>query len=372
LAWVRRIGARAGVPAAAALVCALSAHAHIVYGAKTLHGLVAEADLVLHVRIAAADVMVGASTELGAQVRPGVEAEVLGVLKGAYGRPRVRFAQHGHGVVRFEPGRETLLFLIDIARSRELRAVREAGLYEWVSIQEESDEYPLEPPARERVLSAARAYVSADAAATPALREAALRRTTRDLLTSGDADLAASALRDLVLAPAAPLLSAGDLPALLPLLDDPGTSMGVRASLLAELERRRLLDGAPHWLRLLDGGAPTRDRVTAIRAAAASSSSSPVRTRLIALVSDRDEEVAAAAASAIGRPGDTAAVPPLAAALAGDSARVRMAAIRGLSRIAAPDAVRVLEEAAASHPDAATRRRAAAELRKRGALPSAG
>jgi hypothetical protein len=343
-----------------------------VYGAKTLHGLVAEADLVLHVRVSAVDVMVGESTVSGARARPGVEAEVIEVLKGGFSSPRVSFAQHGHGVVRFEPGRETLLFLIEIGRSRELGALGAAGLFDWVSIQEESDEYPLEGAARERTLSAARGYVAADAAATPTVRESMLRRTTRDLLTSGDPQLAASALRDLVLAPEAKLLTAEDLPVLLPLLGDPGTSMGVRASLLGELERRRLLDGADPWLRLLSAGAPTRDRVTAIRAAAASSGAAPVRARLLALVSDPDEEVAAAAAAAVGRPGDTAAVAPLASALAGGSARVRMAAIRGLGRIAAPAALRVLEAAAASHPDAATRRRAAAELRRLSGAASAG
>ena len=333
-------------------MCAAAAHAHVVYGAKTLQGLVAEADVVLHARIAAVDRLVGASTARGAQARPGVEADVIEVLKGDLEGRRVRFAQHGHGVVRFEPGRETLLFLIDVARSRELDALGEAGLYEWVSIQEESDEYPLDPATRGRVLAAARGYIAANAAATPALRLTALRQATRDLLTSGNARLAASAL--------------------LPLLDDPGTAMGVRAGLLAELERRRLVEGADLWLRLLASGPAPRDRVTAVRAAAASSGAEPVRARLIALVSDPDEEVAAAAASAIGRPGDAAAVAPLAAALGSGSARVRMGAIRGLGRIESPDAVRVLEAAAASHPDAATRRRAAAELRKRGAAATAG
>jgi hypothetical protein len=42
-----------------------------------------------------------------------------------------------------------------------------------------------------------------------------------------------------------------------------------------------------------------------------------------------------------------------------------MAAIRGLGRIATPEASRALESAAASHPDPATRRRARAEIGKR-------
>jgi hypothetical protein len=42
-----------------------------------------------------------------------------------------------------------------------------------------------------------------------------------------------------------------------------------------------------------------------------------------------------------------------------------MAAIRGLGEIAVPESLRVLEAAAASHPDPATQRRAGAEVRKR-------
>jgi hypothetical protein len=356
--WTRRLAALAVVLWAAA------AQAHIVYGAKTLRGLVAESDLVLRARIAAVDQWIGVSKEQGGTGRPGVEAEVLAVLKGKLDEDRVRFAQHGHGVVRFEPGRETLLFLIDIARSRELGAVADAGLYQWVSIQEDSDDYPLEPATRQRVLAAVHGYLAAEDAPSAELRAAALRRATLDLLTSRDPRLAASALRDLVLAPSAPLVTADDVRVLLPIVDDPHTSMGVRVGLLAELERRRLAGGSDHWLRLLSSEVPTRDRVTAIRAASGSANPA-VRARLVALVSDPDEEVGAAAAAAIGRPGDASAVAPLAAALQRPSARVRMAAIRGLGRIATPDAARALETAAASHPDPDTRRRAAAELRKR-------
>jgi len=42
---------------------------------------------------------------------------------------------------------------------------------------------------------------------------------------------------------------------------------------------------------------------------------------------------------------------------------VRMAAIRGLGRVATPGAKQVLVKTAAAHPDAATRRRAGAEVR---------
>jgi len=353
------------------LLCAFGARAHVVYGTKTLHGLIAEADLVLRARIVAVEEDLAALGGAPGASRPTVEAEVLEVLKGGLDAPRVRFAQHGHGVVQFEPGGETLLFLIGIARSRELDALGQAGSHAWVSLQEHEDEYPLDAPTRDRLLAVAQAYVVADTAASSEARQAALRRATLGLLTSGDPRLAASAVRDLVLAPGASLVGPEDGPALLAVLDDPKISMGVRVALLVELERRGIVEGPPLWLRLLSAEAPPRDRAIAIRAAAGSASG-PVRARLIALVADPDVEVAAAAAAALGTRGSRDAVAPLTGALARESESVRMSAIRGLGRIATPEAERALETAASSHPDPETRRRARAEVRKLGAARPGG
>jgi HEAT repeat protein len=70
---------------------------------------------------------------------------------------------------------------------------------------------------------------------------------------------------------------------------------------------------------------------------------------------------AEAAAIALGNPGEANAVAPLAKALERSEPRVRMAAIRGLGGIGTPEARAVLDAAASSHADPATRRRAAAE-----------
>ncbi len=340
------------------LLCALGAHAHIVYGTKTLRGFVAEADLVLRARVVSAGERVGASTPSGSVSRPTVVAEVLEVLKGVFEGERVRFAQHGHGVATFSPGEEVLLFLLPIGKSRELAALARAGVVDWVSLQEHDDAYRVRAETRGALLGAVRDYASAQDPSDPALR-----RATVALLTSGDAGLAASALRDLALAPHSSWIVVEDLSVLRGVVQDPEASMGVRAALLAELDRRGWLDAAPLWPGLLADEVPAPDRITAIRAAAASAGAS-VRPRLVALVSDPDPDVAAAAAAALGRPRDAAAVAPLEAALAHETAKVRMAAIRALGRIATPAAERVLAGAAASHADPDTRRRARAELAK--------
>jgi hypothetical protein len=346
----------------ATFLCVFSTQAHVPT-TKTLHGLVAEADLVLRARIVAAEPGPLRSTEPPGISRPAVEASVLEVIKGRFEGLLVRFAQHGHGVVRFEPGEETLLFLIRIERSRELGALARAGAFAWVSLQEHGDEYPLVPATRDPLLSAVRAYLEAGAATSPEAQIAAMRRANLELLESRDAKLAASALRSLAAAPGLPLVTAADLPALLAILDDPRVSMGVRVGLLSELERRALVDGTPHWFAFLSSPVPPQDRITAIRAAGVSAGD-PVRTQLITLLADPDERVTAAAAAALGTPDNATAVPPLAATLSShESAAVRLAAIRGLGQIASPSAHDALERAAKSHPDPATQRRALAELR---------
>ncbi len=344
------------------LLCAFASQAH-VYSTRTLQGLVAEADLVLRARIVAADAGPTRSTQPPGLDRPAVEATVLGVMKGTLEESFVRFAQHGHGVVDFEPGDETLLFLIRIERSRELGELGRSGAFTWVSLQEHGDEYSLVPATRDRLLAAVRSYLEAGAATESEVQVAAVRRATLELLESRDAKLAASALRNLAAARGLPLVTAADVPALLAIQRDPQVSMGVRVGLITELERRGLVDGTQHWLALLSSQVPPPDRITAIRAAGVSAGPR-LRPRLIALLGDPDERVVAAAAVALGAPDNAAAVSALAATLSShESASVQLAVIRGLGRIGSTGARDALERAAESHPEPATQRRARAELR---------
>jgi len=349
---------------AAVLACAPAAHAHIVVGSKSVRSLVNESDLVLRARIVGARGVAARSSEAPGLERPEVEAEVLAVLKGEIEAPRIGFVQHGHGVAGFEPGREHLLFLVDISRSRELDVLGAGGAQRWVSLQEHDEAYPLDEPGREALLAAARAYVDAAAAANFEARSDAVHAGTLGLLTSGDSRLAASALSDLVGAPNVPLVTPADRPALEALLDDPATPISVCVALLTELERRGLVDGQVRWTTWLADDAPTADLVVAIRAAG-HDGRPEVRARMLALLSSERVEVASASAAALGRPGDASVVGPLARALGHPSSRVRHAAVRGLGRIGTPAAIHALEQAGESHSDPATRRLARAEARKR-------
>lgn len=374
-------GLGAGAAALAALLACvaapLGAHAHVVMGSRTLRALTADATLVVRGAVEAA-----APTAAPEAGRPVAELRVHEVLKASgpaaapgAGGPRagetLRFAQHGHGEAELAPGEEVLLFLKPIAAVPELRALAaRPGAPAWVSIQEHEEKWALEGGADALAAAAVRAYAAALAEPDPAARREALRRITLALLASPDPRLAASALRDVVLAGEA-LLGPADTPALLDRVESPAVPMGVRLGLLAELDRRGALEDAPaRWVALLEG-ARGPERVAVIRALGAHPSP-PVTAALVAELEGEDAAAAEAAAVALGVPGLAAAVPPLAAALADGSSRLRMAAIRGLGRVGTAGAREALAEAADHHPDPATRRRAEAELRRLAAAAAGG
>ncbi len=356
-------------PAAAAFAVAFAlgvgaARAHVVFGTETLRGLVVQADLVARVRIldpgAPGAVAPGSDAPLG---EPVVVAEVLEWIKGAPAPPAapgsspttLRFVQHGHGVPLYAKSQQTVIFLQKLERTRELAAL--AGKVAWVSLQEGKAS-----PADARLVAALRAYAALEKLPL-AQQSQGLRQITVKLLASPDPMLASSAVRDVALLSNAPIVTAEDLPALEPVLGNQETPIGVRIALLSELERRKLVDGPPRWVKLLreTSGA---NQLAVVRALAAHPSAA-ITHELVALFARPDPVLVSAAAISLGVPGNEKAVEPLGRLLESSNERVRMSAIRGLGRIGTPAAQASLAEAAASHPDPATRRRAGAEVARR-------
>jgi hypothetical protein len=339
------------------------ASSHIIMGTRSLHLRVAEADLIVRARVVDPDAVFVSRD--GATRRELVEIEVLEVLKGdAADGARIRFAQDGHEVARYRAGQHALFFLEPIASSRELRALAVPGGPTHVSSQEHDELFLIDPAKSTVLLAATKDLIASERTATGTERVALIRRATLALLTSDDPSLAASALASLVLAPdSAVLLTTADMPRLEQRLSDPMVSIGFRAGLLAELERRGLVTGPERWVALLDGATP-KELPTAIRAVG-THPHEPVKLRLIALLANPDSPsaVATEAAIALGAFRDEAAVKALADALAKGERPLRNAAIRGLGRNATPASQQVLEHAAESHPDPATRNRARAEIR---------
>ncbi len=345
------------VAVVAAVVVAAAAGAHVVYGTTTLRLLTLQSDLVARVRIVDPDAEISLAKPL---VRESVVvAKVLETLKGEHPEEPLRFVQHGHGVPKYAKGEEVALFVQRIGRSRELGASRIAEHVHWVSVQEAGAKFPLDDGSRAGFAAALRSYAAVENL-PPEEKPDALRRITVELLASPDPRLASSAVRDLVLAGDAPIVTAKDLPVLEPVLASRATPVGVRVALLAELERRGLVEGPPRWAKLLRE-TRGRDRFTVVRATSAHPSA-PVTRELLKLLGNDDPLLVSTAAVSLGAPGNEAAVEPLAQLLASDEARVRTAAFRGLGRIATPGARAALAKAAASHPDPVTRRRARAEV----------
>ncbi len=335
--------------------------AHIVMGTKSLHLRVVEADVIVRGRVVdPAAVFVSVDGRTRRQV---IEIEVLETLKGNAGSERIRFAQDGHEVARYRGDQEALFFLDPIANSRELSALAVPGGPTHVSGQEHDEEFVLEGAKGALLLQATRDLAASEVATARNERVRLIQRATMDLLTSGDADLGGAALASLVLTPDAALVTREDLPRLEEVLIDRDLSVGFRAGLIAELERRGLVDGPERWLALLRNATPAQ-RPTAIRATAAHPSE-PIVAFWLALLADPQTGtgVKTEVAIALGGSNDPRAVGALATALGSDEPRLRNAAIRGLGRVGSAEARQAIEHAARTHPDPATRKRALAETR---------
>ncbi len=348
------------------LLASTNAFAHVIMGTKSLHLRVAEVDLVVRARIIDPEAVFVSKD--GSTKRRLVEIEILEALKGLAGAKTVRFAQDGHDVALYKVGQEALFFLEPIAKSRELRALAVPGGPTHFSSQEHNEQFVIDGPHGPVLLSATRAFASSESAATVDERVALIRGATLDLLTSGDSQLGASALASLVLTPDAELVTKADLPRLEKLLANQSVSIGFRAGLVAELERRGLVDGSVYRLALLQNASP-EEQPAAIRAAGVHPSEQ-VNAFLAELLVDPNSktEIAAEAAMALGASQNVAMVEPLADALMRGEPRLSNAAIRALGQIGGPEAREALEHAARTHPDPATRRRAAAKLRSGEAL----
>ena len=360
LGRARRWLAVTGLSALAAVSMAVSAQAHVVMGAKSLHLRVAEADVVLRGRVVDPASMFVAPD--GRTRRSLVVVKVLETLKGDPRTDPVRIAQDGHAVATYRAGDEALFFLRPIARSLELRALAVDGGATHVSGQEHDDAFVLDGATGATLMSTTRAFVASEQAETTEERVALIRSATIDLLTSGDDRLATSALASLVLAPEAAWITSEDVPRLHAAIADPANAIGLRAGLIDQLERRGLIEGDPDRLVILRASS-ARELPAAIRALAPKGGPE-VRSFLVTLLNAESKtppEVAAEAAIALGASRDPAALAPLGQALKRPEKRVRHAAIRGLGLHGTRRADEILREAGEAHADAETRRRARAE-----------
>jgi hypothetical protein len=349
-----------------ALLLGGSAHGHIIPGSVTLQQVTRAADVVAVAIIADPGVILEfKDPPLRRKV---VDAELVEVLRGEAKRGPVRFVPHAHGGAEYARGEEVLVFLQHIDRNREYSKTPLAGAVRYAGIDDIGDHITLSTTSRDAFIAAVRDYTAAFSLnGTEQTR--AIGQVTLKLLGSKEPKLAAFALRDLALAGSAPLITEADLPELDRLIGDASRPIGVRVALLIELDRRKLVDAVPRWVRLLR---ETRAAELPDVARGAGKSAHPDVTReLVRWMEGGDRQAAAAAAEALGSRNHPTAVEPLTRALASDDGPLRRAALRSLGKIASPEARMALKHAAESHPDPDTRRLARTELNLLGEPPPA-
>lgn len=333
--------------------------AHRTSPTNSLRSLIASSDLVVYARVLGPG-KVAVQRDGAAKHRSVVRIRVLEVLKGPSKKDRsIRFAQHGHGVAEYQAGEEALICLKAIEGSAELSSLGSQSSLRWYSPQEEDDDYKLSRASRAPTLTAARAYVAL-AAAPREQRAEGIHRITVKLLTSKDRRLAVSALRDLRRSGDAIRITSEDVPALEKVVYRRDAAIEVRVGVLAELDRRDLLDGDPHWAQLLLTTSGSERRV--VIGAVAAHPGPRANQALLKILAGSDPFARSEAAVSLGYPGNDAAVEPLSKALFSDDTRLAMAAIRGLGGIGSDKARAALSSAAASQPDETIRRRARSEL----------
>jgi hypothetical protein len=324
-------------------------------GPASLRQLTQEADAVVRVRVTLAT----ATLEAGGRAYPVVHADVLVTLKGAAAPGAIVFANVGAGAAAFTDGEEVLLFLQHLERIAELAATPLQGRLRYVAIPNAGEKIVLTDAVRPALTDAVRGYAALDTIQDPDARGDALRKLTLEILKSDQPLLVTSTMRDFAPGGDAAALRLADLPAMVPLIESPRVPIGTRIALVAELERRGLIFGPARWVRLLRTSQGS-DLLAVLRAVGEHPSAG-VAAYLVPLLTQPDLEIATAAATALGVPGNVEAVRPLAVSLGRDDDALRLAALRSLTRIGTQGARQALELVAAKHPDVVLRQRAEIE-----------
>jgi HEAT repeats len=320
----------------------------------TLYQRTYEADLVAHVRIVhpSWDVPV----DDGAATWPVVETQAIEILKGDAAPGRLTFVRDGEETPAYAAGQEALVFLRDVAKSESLAHLSIAGIVRWASFSGRVESMLLTPETRAAYVDAIRGYVAVGAMEEGPAQLDRMRTLTVELIASSVPALARSAIRDLTLAGNLPLVTKSDVRPLAAIVWDPAVAIATRVALLDELERRGLIFGPTAWARMVRE-TRGRNRLEVVRALQGHQSAG-VNQALVGVLQEPDEEIAGAAATALGSLGNRAAVAPLLRALGRPEPALRSAVVRALGRIATQGARQALDTAAEHHPDPETRREA--------------
>ncbi len=326
---------------AAALVAAAPSHAHVRYDRPTLAGWARAADAVVIAEVRQ-PLHVWRAPD-GSERREVLDVAVRDVLLGA-GLPReLEVLIHAEGEPAFARGDRAVLFLARTARHAGL--ARLAARFPFLSTQGAGQEWRLGSGGDlgdGELTDVVRGWLRLRACTDPAATRHLLLRELR----SADERLRADAILELVAARGRAGLLA--MPADVAPFAALATGEGLRVP--EALALARALDGAGGFraseamLAQVGRAAERRDRVALLRAAA--SVADPRLDAWIASELDQpDALLRAEAATALGRPWRAAYAGALARASRDPEERVALAALRALSALGTPAALRALADA---------------------------
>lgn len=325
--------------------------AHSIPGAQTLHDLCRAADVVAIGRITLVSTPNPHATTL-----PPVDAEVTEIFReGDVKKGSIRFWPHRHGNEQYVVGEELFLFL------EPTRAPERAVEAKYEAIEAIGDRFIVPVDRRAEWIDAARKYVALGKGPRGSIDPRELGRVSISMLASPETQLAHQALRDLMLAGAAPVIGQSDVPELLRIVGDANRPAMLRVGILSELERRKLTPVGSHWISVLETSS-SNDRSAVISGAKSRWFVPEVNAALVAIVDRGSSDEAISAARAVGAEGNEAAVEALVRAVGREPAELRYTALGSLRRINTAGVRDKLEGFAQSHPDAETRKVARAEI----------
>jgi hypothetical protein len=357
--------------AAAAVLAAPAAHAHIVYARATLAQLVEESEVAVVAEFAGAAQLWTAAD--GSDREEYYAIRVVETLKGAPGAERIEFFPHAEGFPTWAAGERALVFL---ERTAGHAGFAGAGArFTWFSTQGPGQEWKLAGVEGGPVLAAARGWA---ALAKPGAAAAAATGTRRELLVaalgSGVPRLESDALVELVRAGGAVLADADGVAPFAALARSPAVRAPVRLPLLRLLDGRGGFEAEPALLAMTREPLTPPERALLVQVAGGVRDAR-ITAWLAGLAKGGDAALQLAAARALGQPWHAAAVPTLAALASAGDATLARAALQALAAVGTPEARRALEGAVAtSGVDAQRRAWAEAALRRMdlGAAPLPG
>ena len=340
------------------LAFAIGSHAHVDAVRVSLAQLFLQAELV-----ALAHIDSVAERNLSEVDRPEllevVTATVIEQFKGP-STMKLDFFLDAHGPAHYQPGDTVVLFLEKPGSGHPLVRYVEKGKLDYLSQQVRTTEHIVEDSSRPDYLWVLARYSDALPGVNSNPPASGMASTLLRMLQSDAPALVESALLDWQTAGAQLQFNEDQVRALLEVTREVDRPLNLRLAILRSMAQQRLV-GPEAWDALFNRAAAA-DLVPVIRSTQGYENAYFEPT-LRKLLGSADEDIAGAAARALGHPAYRGSESALGKLLDSDSRRLNYAAVAGLAGINSPQGLAILRETGRNHPDERVRRLIDAKLK---------